>query len=94
MADGNRRPGDWQRRDLRESANDLEEEPNAKAWHRQTFWIVFFLLIFWPVGIVLCWKSDWHVAFKILATVLIAFFVYFSVAMSQAVMSMQAAGLV
>lgn len=88
MAD-ERRPGDWQRRDLRQHANDLQENPNAKPWHRQTFWIIFFLLIFWPVGIVLCWKSDWHVGFKILATVLIAGIVYFSVSMSQAVSQMQ-----
>lgn len=91
MADENRRAGDWQRRDLREDANDLIGEPNAKVWHRQTLWIVFFLLIFWPVGIVLCWKSDWHIVAKIVATAFIAFVVYFSVIMSQAVQQMQLA---
>lgn len=84
-----RKPGDWQRRDLRQDANDLIEDPNAKVWHRQTFWIVFFLVVFWPVGIVLCWKSDWHVVAKVLATVFVAFVVYFSVTMSQAVQGMQ-----
>lgn len=88
MADDNKRPGDWQRRDLRRNANDIEESANAKPWHRQTFWIIFFLVIFWPVGIVLCWKSDWHIGFKILASVLIVVFVYFSVSMSQAVSQM------
>lgn len=92
MADDNRRAGDWQRRDLRQNADDLIEEPSAKPWHRQTFWIVFFLVIFWPVGIVLCWKSNWHIAIKIIVTVLIAFFVYFSVTMSQAVMTLQSTG--
>ena len=92
MADDNRRAGDWQRRDLRQNADDLIEEPNAKPWHRQTFWIVFFLVIFWPVGIVLCWKSNWHIAIKIIVTVLIAFCVYFSVTMSQAVMTLQSTG--
>lgn len=91
MADGNRRPGDWQRRDLREDANVLVGEQDAKVWHRQTFWIVFFLVIFWPVGIVLCWKSDWHIVAKIVATLFIAFVVYFSVVMSQAVQQMQLA---
>ena len=46
MADENRRAGDWQRKDLRQNANDLVEDPNPKKWHQQTFWIVFFLLVF------------------------------------------------
>ena len=61
MADDDRRAGDWQKRDLRKNANDLIEEPNQKAWCKQTFWIVFFLIVFWPVGIVLCWRSSWHI---------------------------------
>lgn len=89
MADGERRPGDWQRKDLRQNANDLIEDPNTKKWYKQTFWIVFFLLVFWPVGVVLCWRSDWHIAVKIIATVLIAFVVYFAVGASQAVMQAQ-----
>ena len=44
------------------------------------------------MGIVLCWKSNWHIAIKIIVTVLIAFFVYFSVTMSQAVMTLQSTG--
>ena len=48
MADESRRAGDWQRKDLRQNANDLMEDPNPKKWHQQTFWIVFFLLVFWP----------------------------------------------
>ena len=46
MADESRRAGDWQRKDLRQNANDLMEDPNPKKWHQQTFWIVFFLLVF------------------------------------------------
>lgn len=91
MADEKRRAGDWQRRDLREDANDLVGYTDAKVWHRQTFWIVFFLVILWPVGIVLCWKSDWHIVAKIVATLFVAFAVYFSVIMSQAVQQMQLA---
>lgn len=89
MADNERRPGDWQRRDLRQNANDLVEDPDPKKWYDQTFWIIFFLAIFWPVGIVLAWRSDWHIVAKILATVFVAFAVYFSWTMSQAVQQMQ-----
>ena len=88
MADDNRRPGDWQRRDLRQDANDLMEEPNQKKWYKQTFWIIFFLVIFWPVGIVLAWRSDWHIAAKIAASVFVIVAVYFSYNMSLAVQAM------
>ena len=88
MADDNRRPGDWQRRDLRQDANDLMEEPNQKKWYNQTFWVIFFLVIFWPVGIVLAWRSDWHIAAKIAASVFVVVAVYFSYNMSLAVQAM------
>lgn len=88
MADDNRRPGDWQRRDLRQDANDLMEEPNQKKWYKQTFWVIFFLVIFWPVGIVLAWRSDWHIAAKIAASVFVVVAVYFSYNMSLAVQAM------
>lgn len=87
--DGNRRPGDWQRRDQRKDANDLVTDPGAKPWYRQTFWIVVLLLVFWPVGVVLCWKSDWHVAVKVVATVVVLFLTFMGVQMR---MSFSAAG--
>lgn len=89
MADDDRRAGDWLKRDLRKNANDLIEEPNQKVWYKQTFWIVFFLVVFWPVGIVLCWRSDWHIVAKIVATVLVLMSVYVSMSMYQAVSQMQ-----
>lgn len=89
MADDKRRAGDWQRKDLRQDANDLMRDPDPRKWYYRTTWIIFFLLIFWPVGIVLAWRSDWHVAFKIIATVFVAFAVYFSYNMSVAVSQMQ-----
>lgn len=89
MTDNERRPGDWQRRDLRENANDLVEDPDPKKWYKQTFWIVFFVLVFWPVGLVLAWRSDWHIVAKVLATVFVVVTVYFSWTMSQAVSQMQ-----
>lgn len=88
MAD-ERRPGDWQRKDLRVNANDLEEDPNPKKWYEQTFWIVFFLLVFWPVGIVIAWRSDWHIVAKIAATLFVIVAVWFSVTASQMVAQMQ-----
>ncbi|MBC2888905.1 holotricin-3 [Gordonibacter massiliensis (ex Traore et al. 2017)] len=88
MADDSRRPGDWQRKDLRQDANDLMEEPNQKKWHQQTFWIIFLLLVFWPVGIVLVWRSDWHIVAKVLASAYVVVAVYVSYNMSLAVQAM------
>ena len=89
MAGNERRPGDWQRKDLRQNANDLVEDDNPKKWYDQAFWIIFFLVIFWPVGIVLVWRSDWHIVVKLLCTVFVAVTVYFAWTMSQAVQAMQ-----
>lgn len=85
MADENRRPGDWQRKDLRRDANDLVGEPNPKKWYEQTFWIIFFLVVIWPFGIVLVWRSNWHIVAKVAASLFVALAVYFALAMSQAV---------
>lgn len=87
-----RRPGDWQRKDLRRDANDLVRDPNPKKWYQQTFWIIFWLLVFWPVGIVLVWKSDWHIAFKIIASAYVVVAVYFSYNISLAVQGIQVGG--
>ncbi|MEY8562585.1 DUF2427 domain-containing protein [Eggerthellaceae bacterium 3-80] len=84
-----RRPGDWQHKAQRKDANVIIKEPNAKPWYRQTFWIIFFLLVFWPVGIVLAWRSDWHIAAKIIASIFIVISVYCSLMMSQMVAQMQ-----
>lgn len=89
MADDKRRAGDWQRKDLREDANDLMGEPDPRKWYDRNTWIVFFLFVFWPVGVVLAWRSNWHVAFKIIATVFVAVAVYVSYNMSVAVSQMQ-----
>ena len=52
-----------------------------------------FLIVFWPVGIVLCWRSSWHIVAKVLASVAVAFMVYFSVTMYQATQALMAAGM-
>lgn len=91
MANENRRPGDWQRRDQRRDANDLVgREPSTKKWYQRNVWIVALTLVFFPVGLVLVWRSDWHVVFKVLATLYVAVAVYFSVQMSQAVQQLGA----
>ena len=54
---------------------------------------MFFLLVFWPVGIVLVWRSGWHVVAKVLASVYVVVAVYFSHNMFLTVQAMQAAGM-
>ena len=85
MGDG-RRVGDWQNRS-HDEANSLVGQ-NPKKWYDQTFWIVVLLLAFWPVGIVLVWRSYWHVAAKVAASVFVAFCVYVVWNMNQAVLAM------
>lgn len=86
--------GDWTHRGqgrTREHANEILEDPNAKKWYEQTFWIIFFLVVFWPVGAVLMWRRGctWPVAVKVIVTLVLAFVVVLSYQMSQAVMAAQ-----
>ena len=90
MGDG-RRVGDWQNRS-HDEANSLVGQ-NPKKWYDQTFWIVVLLLAFWPVGIVLVWRSGWHLVAKVLASVYVVVAVYFSYNMFLTVQAMQAAGM-
>lgn len=93
MADNDeRRPGDWLHKSQRtyESANTIIKEPGAKKWYQETFWIIFFLVLFWPVGLVLMWRSDWHIAVKIAVTVALAVMVYFSMNLYMATQQMTA----
>ena len=86
MANG-RKTGDWQHRD-HESANTILRDPHAKKWHQQTFWIVFFLIVFWPVGIFLAWRSDWPTAVKIIVSVVLAGVIFVWWNMTQAALTM------
>ncbi|TJW09895.1 holotricin-3 [Parvibacter caecicola] len=65
--------GDWTHRDqrTREEANRIVKDPNEKKWYDQNFYIIMFLLLFWPVGIVLCWRSSWPLAAKIVVSILL-----------------------
>ncbi len=67
------RPGDWMHKAerARRKTDGLVTDPNEKKWYQQTFWIIVFLFLFWPAGIILAWRSDWPRAGKIAATVLV-----------------------
>ena len=57
--------GDWTHRGqgrTRENANDIVTTGDEKKWYDQTFWIVFFLVVLWPVGLVLMWRGACTVA--------------------------------
>ncbi len=84
--------GDWTHRGAgrtRQAANDIKRDPNEKKWYDQTFWVLFFLVIFWPVGLVLMWRSAcrWHIAVKIVVTIALVVLVGVSYQMSQAVVA-------
>ncbi|MCI8469108.1 MAG: holotricin-3 [Eggerthellaceae bacterium] len=82
-----RRAGDWTHKSQRthDQANTIIKDPGAKKWYQDTFWIIFFLVILWPVGVVLMWRSDWHIAVKVIVSVLLAGVVYLSFSMWSAV---------
>lgn len=74
------RPGDWMHKAerARRQTDGLVTDADEKPWYQQTFWIIVFLFLFWPVGIFLTWKSSWPLAGKIAATVLVALYVAFA----------------
>ena len=41
-------------------------------WYQKTWVIILFLIIFWPVGLVFMWKSNWNKITKIIVTIVIA----------------------
>lgn len=84
---GGRRAGDWTHKAQRshDQANRIVKDPNAKKWYEDSFWIIFLLVVFWPVGLVLMWRSDWHVAVKAVVTVVLAVVVVISFSLWSAV---------
>lgn len=70
--------GDWTHRAqrTREDANRIvgkdDDASGGKKWYDQNFYIIMFLLLFWPVGLVLAWRSSWPLWAKIVVTLLIA----------------------
>ena len=88
MGEDGRRPGDWQRREEREAADDLVRSSDELKWYDQTFWIVFFLVVFCPVGLVLMWRTGWNVVVKAVVTLFVVAAVCFNFAMVQTVQQM------
>ena len=88
-----RRAGDWTHKSQRthDQANTIVKDPGAKKWYQDNFWIIFLLVVFWPVGLVLMWRSDWHVAVKVIVTVVLAAAVVLSFSMWSAVQAATAA---
>lgn len=77
-----RQYGDWTHSLRRTSPK--EEEPyvepsdssGSKKWYHQTFWIILFLIILWPVGLFMMWSgSNWPKWVKLLVTVIISIMV-------------------
>ena len=89
MGEDGRKPGDWQRREQRAAASDLASSSDEKRWYDQTFWIVFFLIVFCPVGLVLMWRTSWNVAVKVVVTLFVVAAVCFNFARVQSVQQMQ-----
>ena len=86
--------GDWTRRGqgrTSEHANEIVTTGDEKKWYEQTFWIIFFLVIFWPVGLVLMWRGSctWYTAVKVIVTIVLLGVVVLSYQMSQAVLAAQ-----
>ena len=83
VSEENRRAGDWLHRDQRKRAKTEQERELSAGpkWYDQTFWIVVFLVVFWPVGIVLAWRSRWPLAGKLVATLFVVACVYLSLSM-------------
>lgn len=87
--------GDWSHRGqgrTRENANQIAtHDDEGPKWYNQTFWIIFFLVVIWPVGLVLMWRSacTWKTPVKVIVTIVLAFVVILSYQMSQAVLAAQ-----
>ncbi len=92
-----RRPGDWLHRDLRsrESVNRIvkTEKERTRRWYQDTFWVIFFLFFFWPVGMYLMWKyTKWPIPVKAIVTIAIAILVVIMFNVNMAVQSMTMGG--
>lgn len=57
---------------MAQSSSFLPNPPQRddRKWHEKTGWIIFFLIVFFPIGLFLMWKSNWKKAPKIIVSVL------------------------
>lgn len=57
-----------------------DKKTPQKRWYQSNFWIILFLIVFFPVGLYLMWRyAKWNKAVKVIVTVLIAYAVMQSV---------------
>lgn len=83
--------GDWTHRDqgrTRVNANQIAGKSTTQdgtKWYNQTGWIILALVVLWPLGLVLMWRSacSWPVVVKVLVTVAVVFVVILSYQMSE-----------
>ena len=66
-----RRAGDWTHKAQRCREQAIVKESGGKRWYEDNFWIIFLLVVFWPVGLVLMWRSGWPVAAKVVVSIVI-----------------------
>ena len=66
-----RRAGDWTHKAQRSREQAIVKESGGKRWYEDNFWIIFLLVVFWPVGLVLMWRSGWPVAAKVVVSIVI-----------------------
>lgn len=64
-----------------------KRDKSFEKWYNRTPWIVALLLTFWPVGLILMWKSSWPVVIKVIASVFVAVSVYAVWNMNQVVVA-------
>lgn len=89
-----RRPGDWTHRAQRQrQANTIVGKDDVpadqqKKWYHETFWIIFFLVVLWPVGLYCMWRSDWNTIVKVVVTIVVAIIVAIAFSMSMQVNAM------
>lgn len=75
------RPGDWTHRAQRRAqANTIVGKDDVptdqrRKWYQDPFWIIFFLVFFWPVGLFCLWKSNWNTIVKVVVTIVVAILV-------------------
>jgi glucan phosphoethanolaminetransferase (alkaline phosphatase superfamily) len=92
--------GDWQHRGqgrTHDQANTIvgkddqaQEGAGApKKWYGETLWVVLFLLVIWPVGLVLMWLKTctWPTIVKVVVTIVLVVFLVVWYNMVSATMS-------
>lgn len=70
--------------------NNSQNFSNNKKWYEKTGWIILLLILFFPLGLFLMWKSDWKKTPKILISIFFGWIVIaslFSPKLEQAILT-------